>query len=219
MKIGPDENWVLLGASSGLGQAFAQLVSEHQIPHRLISRKSEISYDFSEENDWPHCLGQIRQWRPTRLFYFAGGGPWGPYQEKKWSSHQWTYRVNLLFPAYLLANLKLGEMGQMTFVGSAVAEANPDPGAASYASAKHGLCGLLTSLQKERSGVEPRGDLRLFSPGYLDTPLLPRSAWPRQHPGLVKSPQAIAEFLFKWVQDPEGADRHWKETNNDGVGP
>ena len=207
MKLQDSETWILCGASSGLGKAFAELVSSRhpEIQVVFFSRRSDVTADFSREADWPVVLERIETLRPTRLFYFAGGGPWGSYRDKKWSSHEWTYRVNFLFPAFLLSQLKVSSLKQMLFIGSSVAESAPDVGAASYAAAKHALRGLVTTVQAERSAGF---DIRLLSPGYMDTPLLPAHAWPRQKAGLVQDPSAVAARALSWVQDVHSANGH-----------
>ena len=78
-------------------------------------------------------------------------------------------------------------------MGSSVAEDKADPGAASYAAAKHALKGLLESVILEK----PDLDVRLFSPGYMDTGMLPQNAWPRQQ-GLAEDPDAVARRLWQW---------------------
>lgn len=208
MKIETGEKWVICGGSSGLGQAFSRLVrAEHpEVQQVLISRRSEVSADFSKIDEWPQALALIEGFAPTRLFYFAGGGPQGSYFDKKWSSHEWTFRVNFLFPAYLLSHLKVSSLKQALFVGSAVSEAKAEAEAASYAAAKHALRGLILSLQADKGlGL----DLRLLSPGYLDTPFLPQDAWPRQTPGSLKTPHDVAASTLSWVQDVQGANGHF----------
>lgn len=208
MKIEAGEKWVICGGSSGLGRAFSRLVkAEHpEIEQVLMSRRSEVSADFSKIEEWPNALSLIEGFAPTRLFYFAGGGPHGSYFDKKWSSHEWTFRVNFLFPAFLLSNLKVSALKQALFVGSAVNEAKADPEAASYAAAKHALRGLVLSLQADKSSGL---DLRLLSPGYLDTPLLAQDAWPRQTDGSLKTPDDVAASTLSWVQDVQGANGHF----------
>ena len=88
----------------------------------------------------------------------------------------------------------VGTVVAMALVGSAVAQDKPDPGASSYSSAKHGLKGLCESLQKE----SPKCAIHLFSPGYMDTDLLPANAWPRQQ-GLVEDVNSVAKRLWQVV--------------------
>jgi NAD(P)-dependent dehydrogenase (short-subunit alcohol dehydrogenase family) len=82
-------------------------------------------------------------------------------------------------------------------LGSAVAEASADPGAASYCAAKHALKGLIASLRAEI----PAWDLRLFSPGYMDTEMLPGNAAARRQG--VYSPARMARELWDWSLTPD----------------
>lgn len=207
MLIQKNETWILAGASSGLGKEFSAAAQEKfpEVRQVLVSRRSACACDFSKQESWVDILKTITEQEPTRILYFAGGGPWGPYPDKKWSSHEWTYRVNFLFPAFLLSQVLPKTLQQILFVGSSIAESQPDPGAASYSASKHALKGLVTTLQAERS---LKFDLRLLSPGYLDTALLPANAWPRQVEGLVSQPKAVAERTLSWVQDVHSANGH-----------
>ena len=91
---------------------------------------------------------------------------------------------------------------QVILVGSSVAESAADPKAASYCAAKHALRGLFLSLREEY----PDWDLRLFSPGYMDTDMLPPHALVRKKG--VHDPARVASDLWSWALT---ADRgaHW----------
>ena len=105
----------------------------------------------------------------------AGGGPHGKFQSKEFKDHLWAYKLNLLFPAELIHwSLRNLSLKQFVLVGSSVAESNADPLASSYSSAKHGLKGLVSSINAEGCDF----DLRLFSPPYMDTDLLPNNSQP-----------------------------------------
>ncbi len=169
-----------------------------------------VSFDASDETQWPLAL----QFQAQKLFYVAGGGPYGPFENKKWSDHQWAFKVNFLCPAFLLHQLMLSNTcRQIVMVGSAIAESKPDIHAASYAAAKHALKGLVTSVQAEQKKMsQDQIDLRLFSPGYIDTPMLPANAWPRQlaleeQASLIASPIALAEKLLDWIANPSSSPR------------
>lgn len=206
MKIQQNEKWILCGASRGLGKSFLEIAQKNSVEAISISRKSAVVADFTQKEKWPEIIEQIREMNPTRLFYFAGGGPHGPYAEKQWKDHEWAYKLNFEFPAFLLHSLWKDEnIQQLTFVGSSIAESNADPGAASYAAAKHALKGLVSSLQGEKN---LNVDLRLFSPGYMDTQLLPANAWPRQQANLVKDTRVVAQTLWDWIQNADDAQKH-----------
>jgi hypothetical protein len=68
------------------------------------------------------------------------------------------------------------------------------------------LKGLITSVQNENSteGL----DLRLFSPGYMDTGLLPKNAWPRQGGQRIFSTDEVANQLLTWLENSSSANKH-----------
>lgn len=221
------EKWILLGASRGLGFEFAKktLAMKTCRDLVLISRKIEnrdlisttdtkiekVPADFTNESDWESLVQKILNQNPDRIFYFAGGGPYGDYGSKAWKDHLWAYRLNFLFPAFLLQQaLKQSGLRQMTFVGSAIAEDKVDPGAGSYSAAKHALKGLVTTVQEENRLKKSQLDLRLFSPGYMDTSLLPPDAWPRQQVGKVLPVNTVSDRLWSWILDQNDANTHLK---------
>jgi short-subunit dehydrogenase len=171
-------------------------------------------------------LALQRQERLAGVIYCAGGGPYGPFGAKAWADHEWAWAVTFLFPARLLHTLMAHAPSssgnalsmpaatadlQLLFVGSAIAEDKPDPLAASYAAAKHALKGLVGSVAaeleadrkgpKDKTASADRGALqvqvKLFSPGYMDTDLLPKDAWPRRKSGLLQSPSEVAKDLVR----------------------
>jgi NAD(P)-dependent dehydrogenase (short-subunit alcohol dehydrogenase family) len=212
-----NETWVLLGASRGLGLAFARRALTESVPPVLhcFSRKAPEqsgfsgihTSDFSKNENWGEVIGRIRNLEPERIFYFAAGGPHGKFQSKDWKDHVWSWKVSFEFPAFLCHQVLRDpqKVRQIVFVGSSVAESHPDPMASSYSAAKHALLGLLTSIQAEG----PTVDLRLFSPGYMDTQLLPANAWPRQRSGGVKSPEEVAEILWTWIHNADDGEKHF----------
>jgi NAD(P)-dependent dehydrogenase (short-subunit alcohol dehydrogenase family) len=86
---------------------------------------------------------------------------------------------------------------QVILIGSAVAEADGDPGAASYAAAKHALRGLYKSLRLDY----PQWDVRLCSPGYMDTALLPPQA--RARAKGVYDPAQVASEIWLWASSTD----------------
>lgn len=207
MKLQKSEKILVLGGSRGLGLQIFQRLKNFEIPVQAMSRKSTPAVDFSKEVQWENILEKISIEKPTRIFYCAGGGPHGKYSEKAWKDHLWSYRVNFLFPSFLISySSQIQNLKQLIFVGSAVAETHPDPLAASYAAGKSGLRNLILSILAE--GGLPSLDLRLFSPGYMDTELLPPNAWPRRQEGLVKDPAFVAKELIDWVQSTDDTKRH-----------
>lgn len=212
------ENWVLLGASRGLGRAFIEKVRKENssIQLSVFSRKKSdlpqdvqfIASDFSKKDQWEQLILEIRKINPQKIFYFAGGGPFGKTQDKKWSDHQWAFSVTFEFPAFLVHQFLQNSQSlqQLVVIGSAIAESQPDANASSYCAAKHALKGFVTSIFSEQ---KPPFDLRLFSPGYIDTNLLPAHAWPRQQTGLVFKPEEVADILWSTVHNAGDVNTHF----------
>lgn len=191
------EKWVLLGAGRGLGFTFSQLVkSKYPDIELFLASRSVNGFDFSKTDLFEFYAEKIADFSADRLFYFAGGGPYGAFSKFEWKDHLWSLNVTFGFPAYLLNYLgkTSSPIKQLVFVGSAVAEAHPDPFAAMYCASKHALKGLITSLQSEGYPIP----LTLFSPGYMNTQMLPKTAWPRQQ-GLAVEPDIIAQQLLQLV--------------------
>lgn len=180
--------------------------------------------DFSNEVGQVQTLKILEHIMPTHIYYFAGGGPHGIYTRKKWSDHMWSFQVTFLFPARLVYwALKKNEIQQLVVIGSSICEIQGEALSASYSAAKHALLGLWQSLDQERnistaspfslipsSPLNPSVpsvpsvsslDFRLFSPGYMDTDLIPRNASVRQNQALL-SPHHVAFQLWTWIQTP-----------------
>lgn len=207
---------VILGASRGLG---AQLVkracadgaevfgmARKEMPLAALAAEypgfAYQSSDFAKPEQQALAIGTLLSMDFDRLFYIAAGGPYGAFGERGWKDHQWAMEVSFLFPARLLhalaARARGGEpLPPVVLIGSSVAESAGDPGAVSYAAAKHALKGLYCSLRLEM----PDWDIRLFSPGYMDTDMLPQNAPARQ--GGVHAPRTMAGELWKWALGPD----------------
>ena len=213
----------ILGSSRGLGWSVYQEILK-QFPEihfflasrKIFQREDEVSkntvlliQDFSKTPLNKDFLSALKLFNPTRILYVAGGGPYGLFQEKKWSDHSWALTTTLIYPAELL-HLVLTEcksqteseikswakLTQITFVGSQIAESKPDPNAASYAAAKHGLKGLITSVQAE---AVQKPNILLFSPGYMQTDMLPAHSWPIAQ-GLALSSGLVAKQLIAFIE-------------------
>lgn len=195
-----------MGSTSGLAQEFqkiAELNSDAEI--LKISRSIDpAKYDFTKRDLWERLVADFEKLNPTRIFYFAGGGPYGAFAKKEFKDHQWAWRLNFEFPCFLIHQLAnsshSGEsfsLKQFIYVGSAVAE-NGDAFAASYAAGKVAMKGLAQSLIAEDSLPF---ELKIFSPGYINTKMLPANAWPRQQAGLVQEPQKVAMQLWMFFQN------------------
>lgn len=192
-----NEKWILLGAGRGLGLAFSELVKMNFPNLQLfLASRSTNGFDFSKSDLFEYYSEKIMEFGADRIFYFAGGGPYGPFSKFEWKDHQWSLNVTFGFPAYLLNYLgkQPGQIKHMIFTGSSVAESAPDPNAAMYCASKHALKGLISTLNKEGYPIS----VTLFSPGYMNTQLLPKTAWPRAS-GLVQEPEQVAQQLLRLV--------------------
>jgi short-subunit dehydrogenase len=199
----------VLGASRGIGCEIAKIFSETSRLF-LVSRKwqpihfpnqQKFSSDLAQPDEWPKLLEALSKFSPDRIFYVAGGGPHGDFKKKEWKDHLWAYNLNLLAPAFFIHAALGGKLGstlnQFIVFGSAVAESEVDLGAASYSSCKHGILGLVKNLNAEN----PNFDLRLYSPGYTDTDLIPKVEKPRL---ALCTPQQVAKDVLLWSQSGEG---------------
>ncbi len=213
------EKVAFLGCSRGLGKAVCLQMNEQNLLDFsvLVSRKQKdlkslslqikgknriVPLDFSN----PACLQKlfeiIKEHEINRLFYFAGGGPYGVFGDKEWKDHQWAFQVSFLTPAFLLHQLlKEKKPKQMIFVGSLISHNKPDPLTASYSSAKQALQTLVKAVIKEN----PEKDLRLFRPGYMDTDLIPPGAFLRKDGTTLLNPKEMAIEFVKWAQNPQGS--------------
>ncbi len=214
-KISSDDRIALLGSSRGLGWHTYLELQKHNpkaqyflSSRKILNRSAEVSdktvlssQDFSTGQLDTNYLNELIGFAPTRLIYLAGGGPYGLFEEKKWSDHQWALNTSFLYPAQLIhsiaANQKLWpQLKQIVVIGSAIAEQEADPLAASYASAKHAMKGLISSVQKEGSA---KPEILLFSPGYMQTDLLPLNSKPRQN-GTAESAHDVAKKLIAFIE-------------------
>jgi short-subunit dehydrogenase len=208
MQIGAMDRVIILGASRGLGAELVKHISQTGYPTVGFGRKEKALQALRDLHplfeyrvaDFSHHLGQDEALRflstenYTKVICVAGGGPFGPYHERAMRDHDWAWEVTFHFQARLLHALKVANQKdkQIIFVGSSVAESSPDPFAASYCAAKHALKALILSVRLEN----PEWDIRLFSPGYMDTDMLPIHAAVRQRG--VYSPAAMARDLWTW---------------------
>ncbi len=198
----------VVGGRRGLGKA---IVDEWQLKSPgeslwVSSRRAPADFicDFSEPASLDLLLTTLDELQPNRVFCVPGGGPYGSFVDKEWKDHLWALQVSLLAPARLAHHLlKQSYCQQLIFIGSQIAESVADFKAASYGSAKHGLVGLLKTLQ-----LETTKDLRLYSPGYMATDMLP--AVKREELGKpVADPRDVAVDFVKWAQTPKAA---WHKT-------
>ena len=186
---------MIFGASRGLGAELNKHIQAQGIPVTGWSRRDA---DLSNSDGQKRALSFLSEQPFSKVFCIAGGGPFGPYHKRGWKDHEWAYQVTFAFPAQVL-HLLASRAGppQVILIGSSVAESKADPNAASYCAAKHALKGLFLSLRVEYPGW----DLRLFSPGYMDTELLPKNAAVRRSG--VYDPARLARELWSWTLTPD----------------
>lgn len=203
----------IIGGRRGFGKSIVeQWRTIHPQDVLVVSSRSKNAdylFDVSREVDVSALLIALDTEKPERVICVAGGGPYGPFMEKEWKDHVWALNVTLLAPMRLLHHcLRATYCEQIVVVGSAIAENEADKGAASYCSAKHGLLGLCKTVVLESSK-----DIRLFSPGYMATDMLPvKSASIKAK--TVYNPLEAAKELVQWALIskstlPEGA---WHKT-------
>lgn len=199
---------VVLAAHSRASDLSSLLVSRNQdllegLRSQLSGDSCVFSCDLANADQLPGLLEKIKNLQCSRVFYFAAGGPYGYFQDKNWKDHQWALQVTLLTPAFLLhkflQNPEFQFVKQFIAIGSQIADDKPDPMASGYAAAKHGLRGLVESIQAENCEF----DLRLYRPGYMDTSMLPKNAAPRKS-GKVVDPKIVAQDFLAWALDPSG---------------
>lgn len=208
MQIERMQRVLILGASRGLGAALVKYLAELNVPALGFARKEpslenlrslhpQFEYrlaDFSASAGQDSVLELLRREKFSKVFCMAGGGPYARFASREWKDHQWALNVSFILAARVAHELLSSRTHatQLILVGSAVAEAEADPMAASYSAAKHALKGLWAALVKE----EPEADIRLFSPGYMNTEMLPANAAVRQLG--VYEPTRLARELWTW---------------------
>lgn len=210
----------VIGASRGLGAELSKLLLRQDSTAALlgVARKRDrlealqgtwgprfqpLVFDLSQDDRYEILGKELESFKPTQIFYVAGGGPHGAFEERPFHSHQWAWRVSFEGAAWTCHwALKRNPRPQVILIGSAICENRPDPMAASYAAAKHALFGLYSTLKQEC----PDWDLRLFSPGYLDTELLPKNSPVRYNK--IWDTEAVALNLMEWSQDKTQPGSH-----------
>ncbi len=201
------KTWALFGASRGLGYQFGSLLQDQLI---LFSRKKPLlrgqwyQADFSKPHDQDRVLEVLKQFSSLHAVYFAGGGPYGNFEKPEWKDHRWAFETSFLFAARLTHFLIRHKAQSLTFIGSSVAEDCGDPRALSYAASKAALKSLFLTLAQEK----PPLDIKLFSPGYMDTDLLPPHAAPRKQQ--IWDPKEVAKELYEFItKEPAFSQRRF----------
>ena len=161
---------LILGGSQGLG-----LSLKTKLNAQSMSRTEEHRVDLSK----PNSLDQVKNFLEKRdpfetIIYCAGGGPHGDFFSKSPQAHKWAFEVNYFRPidlAYYLRSIHF--TGFFIYIGSAIAERSNSLKSLSYSQSKKAALKALLTLKEEELKV------RVFSPPYMNTRLLPPKAWPR----------------------------------------
>lgn len=209
----------ILGASRGLGRSLVQTLESDRATGEILAvsrnpnlqesseKVSAFGFDLASEK-LDALIAELEEFRPDIVIYCAGGGPYSKFEQAKWKSHDWALQVSFLAAARLahwfMGRKQASTADQWIWVGSAIAEAQGDPCGSSYAAAKHALLGLYQSIQMEK----PSLDLRLFSPGYMNTDLLPKGSWPRRQDKSLWEPEEVARLLWEWSNNPDQFGGH-----------
>jgi short-subunit dehydrogenase len=214
----------VVGASRGLGLALCQEWATEGISLFAVARRIEalpsllpetlaeyrgVKTDLSQPVQVAELLEELVSWKPEVLVYVAGGGPFGLFAQKDFKDHQWAFQVSFLAMAQLVHGLLTrARPQQIILIGSSVAESRGDPRGASYSAAKHALLGLCQSLWLE----DPELDLRLFSPTFMDTDLLPPGAEPRKKSEKIRDPREVARFIVESASDSAQHGAWWVDS-------
>lgn len=214
----PTDRIAILGASRGLGWSLYQALRAQNkalnfflSSRKIQQRQKDVSaetvlqpQDFSKTPLDKSFLKSLVEFQPTRIVYVAGGGPYGEFHKKNWADHMWALTTSFLYPSELLHEIlskpqRWPSLEQVIFVGSDIAENKPDQNASSYAAAKHALRGLITTVQLEAAAGAHGPAVLLFSPGYMQTDMLPANSAPRMR-GLAEQPEAVAKKLIAAIE-------------------
>lgn len=197
---------MIFGGSGGLGGAILEYAPAHfkDLELHESSRRSKAHpLDLTKVDDQLKAAGLLQSQGFDLVIYCSGGGPFGDFTSKEWKDHHWALQLNLVAPAlliyhWLVSRKEAKSDGKFVVVGSRIAEQNPDPLASSYAAGKAGLYGLVSSLQTELQ--ENKSKVWLFSPGYMDTKMLPLNAKVRHDGSKLMSPETAAQALLRWLK-------------------
>lgn len=197
---------VIIGGSRGLGRELSKLALDSGLSVLVVSRRASASneatphlrffdLDLSNELSVDLIVNLLETETPKYLIYCAGGGPHGEFEKKEWKDHRWSLQVSLLSPLKIMHTaLQFPNPPRMVFIGSEIAENKPEPLGASYCASKRGLRGAIESYNQQQ---RPKY-LRLYSPPYMKTDLLPKNSIPITQ-NLAVDPKLVAQDLINWM--------------------
>jgi len=200
---------LVLGGSRGLGQSLNQALSKQQ-KCVALSRSTDPKLDLTGSDSIEIFKNTVQENNFTHIFYVAGGGPHGHFFDKPLHSHKWAFELNYFKPVEIVYYLKsISFKGTFVYIGSAIAENYSSSKSSSYSLSKKAAVKTLLGLDEKEL------KLRVFSPPYMNTSLLPPKAWPRlEKPELVIEPNKVAEVLIKWILNPFNESIDQSETFN-----
>ncbi|MCB0393120.1 MAG: SDR family NAD(P)-dependent oxidoreductase [Bdellovibrionales bacterium] len=196
---------VVVGGTSGLGKALAETLFEKKHEVFVVGRKpieglqyTTLVSDISKSEGIQAVESALKEWRPDSIVYSVGGGPHGNFADREWKDHLWSFQTTFLAGARILHfSMSENVTNQFIFVGSDIAENFPEPMGASYGAGKRALKGLVESIRSSDTNM----DVRLFSPGYMDTRMIPKNAEPRLKYRLL-DPKVVSEDIVDWMMRP-----------------
>lgn len=200
-------NALIWGASSGMGQALVNLLSQEGWDIHAVARDTSkipdsatYTYEFdasSPDSIAQACLFVSQQSDATidLMVYFAGNLAYDKLDNMGYEGWMATMNSNLN-GAFLCATESLHLMengGHLVFIGAYIDHIRlPKMGA--YAVAKAGLDELVTILRKENRKM----NISIVRPGAVDTPFWEQVSFKK--PTDIKAPSVIAQKIFEQYQ-------------------
>jgi len=204
---------LIWGASSGMGQALVQHLSDndwtiHAAARDTLKIPDTVDYTYEFDADSPDSVAQtcllVSQQAEGIIdltVYFAGSLAYDKLDAMGYDGWMATLNSNLN-GAFLCATESLPLMekgGHLMFIGAYIDHIRlPKMGA--YAVAKAGLDELVTMLRKEHR----RMNISIIRPGAVDTPFWEQVSFKK--PDDAKSPEVIAGKILDQYNAGEGDD-------------
>lgn len=206
-------NALIWGASSGMGQALKNQLSElGWVIHAAARNTSKITgnadYTYEFDTDSPESIAQVCLLVAQQLdgvvdlmVYFSGSVAYDKLNAMGYKGWMATLNSNLT-GAFLCATESLHLMakgGHLMFIGAYIDHIRlPKMGA--YAVAKAGLAELVTMLRKENR----RMNFSIIRPGAVDTDFWEQVSFKK--PDDAKSPDVVAEKIITQYNIGTGED-------------
>ncbi|MEA2934994.1 MAG: hypothetical protein QOD74_1640, partial [Variibacter sp.] len=225
---GADQVAVIIGASSGIGQATAQALAARGLrlclvgrdPERLQQTASRLNsqglinpytYDISKEEEVSALVDALARdvSRIDVLVHSAGTIEFGPIATASDEAFDRQWRTNVRGPYALtqgLLPLLRACAGQIVFINSS-AGLNAVANAGAYSATKHALKAIADSLRAEVN----KDGIRVISvyPGRTASPMqetIHRAEGKPYHPGQLIQPVDVAEVILQALALPRSAE-------------